>query len=235
MKLVDLYEKKVEFPRSRKAITGILKSKQLQHLGTGVQAIAYQHKKHPNTVIKTIQLSGGMNDTVLAFVRLCINHKDNPFFPKIYTAKIFNSADLTASEREVLYQDIDSYDSPPDKKELVLVLVMERLFPIHTPDNVDSAIGLLQTLKVLPDDLSTLPLNMLDVEDPLFSVKVPFKTAKGRQFLMKNSDNPKFVQALRLLEPLFRKGHADLHRQNIMIRRTGIGPQLVLADPIVDD
>ena len=117
MKVSELFEKKLEFKTSKKPIHGIIQSKQLNHLGTGVTAIAYEHKKRPNTVIKTIQLLG-KDDVTFAFVRLCINNKQNPFLPKIYAAKVYNVKQMDDDEREQLYQLMDPEDTPPDQGKI---------------------------------------------------------------------------------------------------------------------
>ena len=232
MRILDLLEKKYTFPRSRKKITGLISSPKLQHLGSGVQAIAFAHKKHPNTVIKTIQV-WGEQDPVLAFVRICMNHQDNPFFPRIYHAKLYDIDKMSDEEREVLFSHIDPEDSPPDPGSAVIVLVMEKLYPIHIPENEEMAIKMLQKLGVLPADLSTLTyVGSTEVRPPLSATSKAFDTPMKRKQLRQQSDNPQFIQAMRLLEPIFRQHYPDLHKKNIMIRKTISGPQLVLADPV---
>lgn len=145
MKVSELFEKKLEFKTSQKPIHGVIQSSQLNHLGTGVTAIAYEHKKRPNTVIKTIQLLN-KEDPTFAFVRLCMNNKENPFLPKIYAAKVYNIQRMDPDEREQLYQMMDPEDSPPEEGQFVMIVVMEKLYPIHNAANRAVATQLLQQL-----------------------------------------------------------------------------------------
>lgn len=232
MKVSELLEKKLEFKTSKKPIHGIIQSKQLNHLGTGVTAIAYEHKKRPNTVIKTIQLID-KTDVTFAFVRLCINNKQNPFLPKIYAAKVYNVKQMDDDEREQLYQLMDPEDTPPDQGKYVMVVVMEKLYPIHNAANRAVATQLLQQLNIVPTDPAEIPQNLAGVRDPLSITNRKFANPFKRQELKQGSSNVQFKQALRLLEPLFKYSEADLHKKNIMLRMTNDGPHLVLVDPVI--
>lgn len=232
MKVSELLEKKLEFKTSQKPIHGMIQSKQLNHLGTGVTAIAYEHKKRPNTVIKTIQLLN-KEDPTFAFVRLCMNNKENPFLPKIYAAKVYNIQRMDPDEREQLYQMMDPEDSPPEEGQFVMIIVMEKLYPIHNAANRAVATQLLQQLQVVPSNPDEIPPNLVGVRDPLSITNRKFANPFKRQELKQSSSNRQFKQALRLLEPLFKYGEPDLHKKNIMLRQTTNGPELVLVDPIV--
>lgn len=221
-----LYEKKYDIPTSNKRITGLIPvSNKLSHLGSGIQSIAYMHNKKPNTVIKVIQVKG-INDPALAFIRLSINHPDNPFFPKIYKAKMFNLKSMSEEERDILFQQIDPSDSAPEPGTNVVVIIMEELIPMQLPENELESIRILQQLNILPKDLSQMDSR------PFVNVKRAFSTRANRKNLMLSSSNVEFKQAIRLLEPLFRRHINDLHQDNMMLRKTGEGMQLVIIDPI---
>ena len=61
--------------------------------------------------------------------------------------------------------------------------------------------------------------------------------ADFRKDLVANTNNPKFKEAMNLLEP-FLSGSvpgviSDMHAGNWMLRLTGHGPHLVISDPLV--
>lgn len=232
MKLSEIFEKRVEFKTSEKPIHGLLNNSNLSHLGTGVTAIAYGHRKHPNTVIKTVQLVD-KNDVFLSFVRICMNHKDNPFLPNIYAAKLYNVKQLSKEEREFLYSKIDTMDTPPMVGTYIMVLVMEKLFPIHSKENRIAATKILQQLNIIPVRPDEIPINLHGVRDPLSITNKLFAVQTTRQQLKNTSTNRDFKNALRLLEPIFNYGEPDLHKKNIMLRKTANGPELVLVDPVI--
>ena len=189
-------------------------------------------KKRPNTVIKTIQLIS-KEDATLGFVRLCMNNQNNPFLPKIYKAKIYNVQRMDDKEREQLYSLIDPGDTPPDEGQYVMLVVMEKLYPIHSEQNKQTAIQLLRELGVLSKDPEMDYVNIVGTRDTLGGTRQSFDTHKRRQNLRTFTPNPQFRQALRLLEPLFNRAEPDLHKKNIMLRKTAEGPQIVLVDPVI--
>lgn len=230
MKVQDLLETKLSIPVSKGNTSGILKSSHMPHLGTGVQAIAYYNEKFPNKVVKAISISG-TDDPYYQFLRVCINHPGNPYFPKFFAVKQYTTsgdAESSAEERARKYAEIDTEDSPPDWAPHQLIVVTERLH--HLKSNNDLAVSLLQECGILPEDLSTIKYRIYT--DPLSYTKDAFATKSDRMELAKNTKDPSLKQALRLLEPLFNKFDPDLRQHNIMIRMSNGAPHIVLNDPI---
>lgn len=242
---MKLCEIKYEFPHTTKSITGIIGNPdKFDLLGVGQQAIALAHKKHPNSVIKTIQLSG-KNDIVLAFIRLCMTHKTNPFFPKIFAAKIYNQKyDYTDPFDEIQFNA--EYDTkipkhtltkeqrkrPPALGKWVLVVVMEKLHSIDTAENKEQTFEVLKSLGLISKFITSV--EDLGDESPSDQILDVMRKDWTRAELRKKSNNPKFKEALRLLEPLFKRSWVDLQTRNLMFRYTSVGPQLVLMDPVID-
>lgn len=252
--MIHLTEKRYEVKNSEKAITGILSSEKLSHLGTGVSAIAYEHKKHSNTVIKTIQLVG-KHDSIFAFIRLCFNHSGNSFFPKVYAAKVYDIKEMDQEKREELYSLIDPTDTPPDPGKYVMLVVMEKLIAIQQ-SSITRAIAteLLQKYKIIPSDESQIRANIYGVKDPLSMTVISFAGEQDRKKLrdvniqahqqlnpeyrkwLKTNNTQSFKQlhqALKLLEPVFKVSDADMHQRNIMLRKLSDGQhELVFVDPV---
>ncbi len=193
----------------------------LQQLGIpGYQATAYSHRDKPNTVVKVIEIKRFVNDPVMDFVNICMKHADNPFLPNIYTAKLYNTA-----------KDSNRYN--------VLVITMEKLQPlrISNPYLYETSFHIFKQLKILPD--------VDDTDHPYYEyrngnpkqlhdcIKLMFEEPENRDWLMQHTPHRKLAGAIKLLNPLFNEHYPDLHIDNLMMRLTGSGPQLVLMDPIV--
>lgn len=233
MKIQELFEKKLNMPVSSKLTSGILRNRNLGHLGTGVQAIAYYHNKFPDKVVKMITVEGP-NDPSYQFLRLCINHPDNPYFPKIYAYKQYNTSkslndELTGEDRDRQYEEVNPTDSPPEWAPHQILVVMEKLHTIKA--NEPLATRLLQNCGILPNNLFDLKKYKLLSNSPLAATKIPFEDDNSRKELYQNTTDPQLKKALRLLEPLFKKFYPDLRPQNIMLRKTG-GTHIVIVDPV---
>lgn len=232
MKIENLLEKKFDMPISQKKTSGILKNKNIPHLGTGVQAIAYYHKKFPGKVVKMVSIEGE-NDPSYQFLRLCVNHPENPYFPKIYAYKQYNTSGEqeshdTYTERGQKYEEIDPTDSPPEWNTHQMLVVMERLYDLETNERM--AIEMLQSIGVLPQDLTLLTSGLSN--SPLSYTRLSFKTPEARRQLFRETRDHNLKKALRLLEPLFNKFNPDLRKTNIMIRKGQNGTHLVFIDPV---
>lgn len=122
MKLFELLERqepKIDFrPRQIKNID-VLKA---GTMGQGLQAVVGKTKG--NTVIKKAAIYGN-NDAYLQYVALIAEHQDNPFFPQIYSAKVFQEAPP---------EDVKGYA----KGQMYLVVHMERLHEINNPKIKDA-------------------------------------------------------------------------------------------------
>lgn len=172
----------------------------------------YLDKKHPNQVLKVVPIHD-KEDPYLQYVRMIQQHQTNPFFPKIYGIRLYDIPGGTHGSDEL---GNDYY--APD--HILLHVWMERLHPVTELDP-EHVYQLLSDVGVdyrgrLKDDLSLRSL---------FSQTF-------RQYPKKYTQHPKFKEALRLLEPMIRKFGQDMHIENIMVRLTSVGPQLVIVDPL---
>lgn len=222
--------------QSKKEVSDFVPRKKHAVLGVGAQAIAYMHTKFPNKVIKTVQINGS-SDPVYQFLRLCMNHQDNPFLPKIYGSKQFTSKEMDYDNRDNEFVDISNTDymngePPPNQRDFTLYIAMERLKRVHMLNN-----DMLRDMGiVIPRfDIETRAEYQRWVESRRGQVSMTdyeFRSAfddyDSRRYMFTNSTNPKFKQVLRLLEPLFNHFDPDMHTGNIMLR----GQQLVIVDPV---
>lgn len=234
MKLHEILDKEINIPRSDKAVSGFMYSKNLSIIGSGIQSIVYASKKYPNAVVKVVYITGS-DDPVYQFLRVCLNNKGNPFFPKIYNVKQYNAKEMTAADHEYADQFCDVGMAPDYAKQL-LVMVVEKLADFNKLsqptqheilDNlgitVENAlkVGVMSTAFHMDRDQHTLRK---------FSMGHLFRRADGRALLRKLSTDKNFSNALRVLEPLFKHFDADMHFNNVMVRPGS--EQLVIVDPV---
>ncbi len=208
---------------TQKPASDLLDSPHHTMLGTGAQAIAYLHKKFPGKVIKTIQIHGP-NDPSYQFLRIILKHQDNPYFPKIFSVKMYPMKAVNDRFRRSMFDDIDptgEFSPPPDQSNYVLYVVTERLSPLTAMTTAD--------LERFGIEDFPIPQHMQKYNRQAeIKFRMAFKDADYRQYIQQVVKDPKLKQALRLLEPLFRHYDPDMHGGNIMRR----GSQWVFMDPV---
>lgn len=226
-------EVRLPLPVSKKNIQ-IPQMSKARHLGAGIQGFAKQLVNRPNTVVK-IALTANV-DAYEEFIKLAIAHQDNPFFPKIKAAKKYNIDTMTEQEHAELMTKLGvSSDAIPDKKMLmhlnnVIIIAMERLIPIHASYLRDAV------PRMLVDLYGNKVLRKLGVdfeEDPIYIIEMLlYGLVQYVTLIRENTPNKQFRNALRLLAPLWNKWYMDTKSDNMMIRQTESGPQLVFLDPV---
>jgi len=184
------------------------------------------HKKFPNQIVKTIQISG-TGDPSYQVLRLFLNHQDNPYFPKILAVKMFKTDNSSPKgrEREFDLIDVDMQYSPaPDALANTLYVVSERLFDLPGITESD--------LERLGIDDFPIPVQFRGHRRSAeIKFRMAFKDWTFRKQMYYLSLDKDFKQALRLLEPLFRHYESDMHGSNVMIRENG---HWVIVDPVTN-
>jgi hypothetical protein len=210
---VKLVEVKVDMNQRSTPRSMFPNVKRVEVLGTGTQTIAYAHKKFPNHIMKFIAI-GEKNSGALAFARVCITHKDNPYFPKVVAHKVVPRADFTESELMFIYQnEMDQ----ARKSTHYLMLVVERLTEAPNYDTIN------KYLKNIGIDLHEY------VDYDAATIQDAFNNYFIRKDMFARCTDVNFKKALRVLEPLFLNHYIDMHEGNIMFR----GNQLVINDPVL--
>lgn len=222
MRLLELInELKLTVPRSKGSTSGVLRTQQLDIIAAGAQAIAYSHKTKPNTVIKVASISGE-SDPLYQFLRVCVNHGDNPYFPKIYNYKIFNLAGVSNDELEFLYSQEKDIDVPlrANSRQLQLLIVTEKLVDVN-------AASMENTIK----QLGIYDLIMQSSKSFKMALSLAFDSKEMRNKIRTTTNDKYFEQAIRILEPLMSRYIPDLHIDNFMQRPNG---HLVINDPLTE-
>ena len=187
--------------------------------GKGIQARVYNTGQGMVTKVAVLDEEKGINDNAVKFLDLVLQHQDNPFFPKIYHARI--------------YRDKEGVRNP------ILVVQMEKLIKVYDPKIADAAESLFRQLKVptekhlVKQSHSEDPLTRIQARTDSFQRKVERLTPAELSKMASKSKNPQFKEAVDVLVPQMQKLGGDLHFGNWMVRLTGSGPQLVVIDPFV--
>jgi hypothetical protein len=231
MKIEELLSEIKFKPRiSDKSISGVIKTPSITFLANGIQSIVYSHKTHPNTVVKVAAVTGE-DDPAWQFLRVCINHSNNPYFPKVFNHKVFNLKRMTQPEwtwidKQPNYEQYAGLDFT----KMNIVIVTEKLMHIDL-NQFESMLKQLGIFKIIANTQQNLQS----------SVKWPISIADAWADAMKNPQSRReirniatdkhFKDAMRLLEPLFANTRysADVHIANMMVRSNG---QLVFNDPV---
>ena len=200
------------------------KAKLSKHfIGDGAQTSVYSHPKTPNSVIKIGKVENVHKDGPLQFISIALKHQDNPFFPRIYKAKLYVHHEYGGT----------------------LYVEMERLHPVKDANLQHNMVGIFKN--ILGVDEKAL-INIVK-QHPAYagrkvSEDVPIEALITRSMLSSSqlkelariSKNEQFTEAINSIAGV--KGASamlDLHPGNMMFRLTSVGPQLVIVDPFYYD
>lgn len=225
-------------------------------LGEGLFAEVYEGRK-TNTVIKVADLNSP-SDAYINFIRDALQNQNNPFFPRIYNAKLY---DQDAADPQDAGKRPKSGRVPPGLRGYTLIVEMEKLLPLnhpkiihalpHTIENILASAGIeidefvhrfmnLDIEAEMADDNLTAD----QIEDQIHqrmtnaAVKAFFQLSdwltdpEDIQKFIEYTENEQLKQALKALARLFEKHQVDLNVDNMMFRLTSTGPQLVITDPV---
>ncbi len=114
----------------------------------------------------------------------------------------------------------DKVSIEPDRKDYILMIIMERL---KSDANIDTLISVFQDIGfgITPPFQSRFEL--------FKAVKKQFDSPQSRKNIYDKCSDINFKKALRLMEPLFGQFKNDLHGDNFMIRPNS--NHLVIIDP----
>jgi acylphosphatase len=230
-----LLELRPDLPQSAKKVQ-IPITKNAKQLGMGIQGFARKFLGRPNTVVKVALM--GKQDAYEEFIKIVINHQDNPFFPRIHAVKKYRIDALDMSDYEFLANRLGSSISPGMEEDILdnmtwmVIIVMEELksaenrkYEHAVVQNITQLFGenvMKQIYEILGRD------DDMDVDTLLSALSQVFICKQ----VIKDTPNPKFRDALRLMVPLLNKFYADIRGSNVMVRLSAQGPQLVFIDPV---
>lgn len=201
---------------------------QTKELGKGREAKAFEHPTHPGSVLKYVTIKREPNESAqVVFTQMAIEHKDNPFFPKIYKAKVIPMED-------------------PEHGRYQMIVEMEKLQPLtgnkirHMIPHILKQVGLEEkdVKKLIKSGVTNPNADMSNwLEDPKGQkAAIAFADIvndwETLERMAQYSKNPQFAEAIQAIQDWNMDFNLDLHHDNLMFRLTSVGPQLVILDPL---
>jgi hypothetical protein len=203
----------------------------LKYKGGGVYAHVYAHKKRPGSVLKVGKYSTRLpeEDAYLGYINLLANNDrmaSNPYFPRVYDVKIYPYESEYARTKEWTGEyvvEMEELQSIEDLSVEEVNMLGNRMFKYWKQRGSEIA----------HDMFSYLPSNMQIPAALIAMIREAVNQYSSTDFEYQIKDK-KLTEAVMLLRELISKGYIeeDLHINNVMIRRTSVGPQLVITDPV---
>ncbi len=187
----------------------VLRDPNVYHLGTGSFASVYTHKDQPHDVRKLSRRQGSNRyDGFWTYIIALSHHSDNgnPYFPRFRS--ITNYVDPKQGSYSVQVERLDHIDSISKREAMAL---MERMFGDNTG-------YLLKDMKPNGFRISNVIADMFRSED-----------APARRLIV-DEDLRKAIEFIKMQES--GRVFLDVHSDNMMIRNTPYGKQLVFSDPL---
>lgn len=196
-------------------------------LGRGQDAIVYQKKGSGGIGVVTKQIKGGLDVESNGAVQYLIqgNKLGNPFVPNVY--EIRKVASQGRFQAEVGYD---------------YFIKMEKLHGtlIDIDLDMDQSMALLHTVYEFDESASWKWLKdirqLIEMGcDPAVQDQVTVTDMNGLRVVMTRTES--CAQVVRLLRDIRSKidTRYDIHNENIMIRLTSVGMQVVISDPLSDN
>ena len=187
-----------------------LKNPKAKRLGSGTFSSAYVNQDTPQDVTKGSQLAKQPDGFQALFTALSKDEdaQDNPYFPR--------------------FRQIRTYSNKHegDKQRTSYVVRVEKLEPFTNLSRAER--------NMLTDKIFTTKGQEEYVDDEglawgIYAASIGRKSLTGIEIR-----DPDFLDAMIFLDEVVEKYEygLDLHNENIMIRRTSVGPQIVLNDPL---
>lgn len=232
--LIEIIEPRVSTRNRSKEFTdkdekGIQKTLRKSRTGSGNFSSVSPDKGDPHMVKKTshgYMRSDTGDDAYWAYVDYIIKHQlwENPYFPRLYVQRNVKDPEGNVVRRVQMEKLVD-VDDLNDKE-------FEALFANLLGEDFDD------WLERSEYDKNTIVSRKVLVLQEIMNMIYDFITKGQHDFKLsghkKSEINPQFIQALNTLRTMYLNdpafGGLDLWEDNLMIRRSGHGNQLVFTD-----
>ncbi len=208
--------------------TPIVKNKLVKVLGSGLYSDTIEHENEPGVVRKiSKKMIDVTKDGYFKFISTIVTNdrlQSNPYLPKIYKIKIYKTVNVEKKNRI----------------EYFYVVQMEKLYPIEQLDSKEMEMITNKALhiKSTPNNKEKIRAPHDALVDTLYNALsyVRYQDDSVGHESIDNTVNikdPQLKQAILFVKKSIRiSGGNDLHEGNLMFRRTSVGPQLVITDPL---
>lgn len=192
----------------------------VDYMGGGAFADVFQHRNRPGTVMKVGVIGANNKDGYVLYLNHIFRNQrmqSNPYLPRVYDIKTYQ----VRPTRLEYVVEIEKLEGLQDVDAEEIRNMGERLFNDYE--------GQKERLRSLYPTLFTG-----DVEERDMFASIVARAMK-QQISLSVVQDKKFREAIAIVGNIAKKeGHiVDMHSGNMMIRRTSVGPQLVITDPLV--
>lgn len=211
----------------------------VSELGRGVEAIVYSKSSDSGigTVSKWIRKSKFdiENNSVIQFL-IRSNEANNIFAPKVYKITKITHPDAAADD-----DDVDEFwKNLRPKYDKHYIIKMEKLQKLRELSSVE-LFALMRTMSETGDfdgaeDITVHPA------DVALSINRLVNRGRGTRVEVDGKisfdANEQLIEIIQLVRDVTKDTpgcRSDIHMDNVMVRRTSVGPQLVFTDPVYQD
>lgn len=212
----------------------IKKHKDVEKLGMGAFATAYKSKKNPYDVVKGSRATRE-TDGFRAFYDMLAANEDaqsNPYFPRFRAMSKYTGDDDKQSYIARM-EPLENYNTLTDAERKAL---LDRMFSEHGEDVIKHywEEENRKFNKYYRNNMDDVETEAHDLEIFAWAVRMAVENDMWGDELRWEIEDEQFKQAVQFLRNAAEKSEfdPDLHRHNLMIRRTSVGPQLVINDPL---
>lgn len=196
----------------------------LKALGNpGAYAAAYEHKKRPGTVLKIGKFHDSpFEDGYLSYVQSILKANrsaGNPYLPRIYGIKVYRMKPIKGSDGEMFTPRGGQY-----------VVEMERLYKLTELSK--------EEITAIAEKIFDNWDNWGDERRQVYNLVRKLDRAVKRHEELGQIKDRQLVRALAIIHNIEKRKRnisdieLDMHEGNYMFRRTNVGPQLVITDPL---
>jgi len=179
-------------------------------------AAAYKHKSRPGTVLKVGKFHATpFEDGYLSFVQAVLRNNrsaGNPYLPRIYSVKVYRPKSKDGEELRGGQYFVE----------------MERLYKMRD---------------LRPEELMAIGSRIFkswndDENEPWQLARYLGRACRGDRMILDDIKDKKLLQAISMVHGIEKRKRnisdieLDMHDGNIMFRRTNVGAQLVITDPL---
>ena len=202
----------------------------IEKLGTGAFASAYQHKDNPYDVVKGSKASE-IPDGFTAFYDAIAKNKDaqsNPYFPRFRDMSKYTGQDNRKSYISRM-EPLEKYQKLSDREREAL---LDRLFSDHGKDVMKHYWE--EEHRNWGDAAYLDDEDLHKVEVLAWAIRAAIENNTWADELRWEIEDDKFKEAIEFLQDAAEESNyeLDVHYNNLMVRRTSVGPQLVINDPL---
>ena len=201
------------------------KTPDIEHLGTGAFASTYRHKDTPHDVTKVSKATTKPDGWQALFTALSKNKEmhSNPYFPRFRSIRRFKHEQGPHESYIVKVESLEPYKGlSVDERKMLL----RKIFDEHGYDVIRHYFE--QTMYGR------------GTEEPwdqfvfAWAIRNCLEGDTWQDELRWTIEDQHFKEAIEFLQKVAKDAdyEMDLHMDNMMVRRTSVGPQLVLNDPL---